>query len=690
MTTRARTNNATVFEILLISAILFAHLYVVFSPTNSLVNWFSTDDAFYYFKVAQNISEGHGSTFDQIGYTNGYHPLWLLVCIPIFSLARFDLILPLRITVLVMALLSCASSVILFRMLKMRLSAITAGTIAVFWAFFPDLHSITTTLGMESGINAFFILLFLYLAMRYDQHPKQRSARKLIALGVVALLMVLSRLDNAFLAIFTGIWLLFPARLERRLIFWDFFTAIVGVYAAYLMRLPIASFFPYASSAFVMLMLVLVIRPVCNYFFGLYRVSELKAGQGLFKRQVLAALTGSLVVSALMLAGSALQLISTFPRTALGLEGAFALAALFLSRWWIGRQTSAHSQQPDPSPLSSLSWQRWRTWLRDAFAFFVPLGSGVLIYLALNLVWFGTATPVSGQIKRWWGTLYTVYGRLPRTYTQLFGLDFDPNTSPLYLFKAIPLQIAQRYAEYKMIFDDFEISKITDNIFIVFALILLLVLLTRTRFVGKELGELPFVPLLLGCLVQAANYKLGYYAAMRAWYWIAEFVMITLVFAVLWEALFNARGAKPLRVAISVITIGLILVNFVDLLKTMVPWQVPEENATVYRAGMDLLEEHTEPGSLIGCTGGGVISYFINDRVIVNLDGLISSYPYSKMLRGGRMQQYLNELGLNYVYGANYVLTFSEPYKDVFAGQTEYLMTLAGSDLYRYYPAGYP
>ncbi|RJP58326.1 MAG: hypothetical protein C4543_08435 [Ignavibacteriales bacterium] len=47
-------------------------------PLNYLIH-FSLDDAYFYLKIADNISSGFGSTFDQINMTNGYHPLWVLV-----------------------------------------------------------------------------------------------------------------------------------------------------------------------------------------------------------------------------------------------------------------------------------------------------------------------------------------------------------------------------------------------------------------------------------------------------------------------------------------------------------------------------------------------------------------------------------------------------------------------------------
>jgi hypothetical protein len=40
---------------------------------------FEYDDFFYYIQVARNIANGHGSTYNGIVLTNGYHPLWLLL-----------------------------------------------------------------------------------------------------------------------------------------------------------------------------------------------------------------------------------------------------------------------------------------------------------------------------------------------------------------------------------------------------------------------------------------------------------------------------------------------------------------------------------------------------------------------------------------------------------------------------------
>ncbi len=90
-------------------------LYAALTPANSMVNWYSTDDAYFYFKVAQNILAGHGSTFDQINLTNGFHPLWMLICLAVFGLSNINLLLPLRVMILISGFLNGLTGVLLFR-----------------------------------------------------------------------------------------------------------------------------------------------------------------------------------------------------------------------------------------------------------------------------------------------------------------------------------------------------------------------------------------------------------------------------------------------------------------------------------------------------------------------------------------------------------------------------------------------
>jgi len=125
------------FEVILLATILILHAFVAFSSESRLLNWFQTDDAFYYFVTARNIAEGKGITFDGISTTNGFHPLWMLICIPVFSLAKINLYLPLRVIVMLLALLNAATGILLYRFLPRDFRKKVVGLWLYFGPFSP-------------------------------------------------------------------------------------------------------------------------------------------------------------------------------------------------------------------------------------------------------------------------------------------------------------------------------------------------------------------------------------------------------------------------------------------------------------------------------------------------------------------------------------------------------------------------
>ncbi|MGZ9225407.1 MAG: hypothetical protein ACXW4M_07590, partial [Anaerolineales bacterium] len=96
------------------------------------------------------------------------------------------------------------------------------------------------------------------------------------------------------------------------------------------------------------------------------------------------------------------------------------------------------------------------------------------------------------------------------------------------------------------------------------------------------------------------------------------------------------------------------------------------------------LEANTEPGSLIGMTGGGNIGYLMPSRTIVNMDGLINSYPYFQALQAGQAGAYLEQIGVDYVL-ANPTILDQQPYKGQFNEYMEPLnVSYGGKRLMRY------
>src|SRR3954451_4673324 len=80
-----RSGSMSPTKVLVLAAVAVAAVWLVI-----VVVWrdapfaLTFDDAFYYFGIARNVAHGHGSTFDGIDPTNGYHPLWMLIAVPFF------------------------------------------------------------------------------------------------------------------------------------------------------------------------------------------------------------------------------------------------------------------------------------------------------------------------------------------------------------------------------------------------------------------------------------------------------------------------------------------------------------------------------------------------------------------------------------------------------------------------------
>jgi len=683
------------FELILILIVLITHAYVVVSPANSLMNWFTTDDAFYYYKVAQNISEGYGSTFDRLGMANGYHPLWMLICIPIFALARFDLILPLRIVVVVMAALHAGTGILLYRLFKKILTRQVAIMASFFYILSTTIHATTAQLGMESGINAFFVVLLLYQVARYVENPLDGKAdrKQLLLLSVVAILALFSRLDNIFLIGLMGVWVLFRKAHVRTLLIGDFVLLVASVLGSYIIRLGLGhTYFQYSDTSYAMLAASLALTMAALYLVGLYRSPRAYSPMQIIIRSVASVAVSGLVVSGLMLGLFYLRIFSGFPRSVLliylglsvGLLTVFRLLAYFIS---------SDQVEPAPNGLVAPSHLDWKPWLTRTLTYFGPILLALFIYWGFNYVNFGTPMPVSGQIKRWWSTLpNTVYGYPKNTLEDFLGLDPNWDVGPWAYGTSQVKKIVDGISTLFSLGDEFDQPLMVGLEVLIFVIVVLLVR-ANWEHASKIINRFSMLPLFAACMVHIMAYKATGYAETIRWYWVIELIFIVLMTALVLDLIYRALMARGKNIrlmnAVSVLLSLALLVNFSVMLSKNFPQRIPEENREGYLTGARALEEHTEQGSLIGSTGGGVVGYFIKDRTIINLDGLINSHEYFQALEAYEANDYLDRVGLDYIYGNAYMITSSDPYMNIFRLRAKYLGEYVGSTLFRYMPEGW-
>jgi hypothetical protein len=208
-----------------------------------------------------------------------------------------------------------------------------------------------------------------------------------------------------------------------------------------------------------------------------------------------------------------------------------------------------------------------------------------------------------------------------------------------------------------------------------FAIVFYLILRANRKKAKIAITQLSLIPLLSSAWLQVLYYSIFGYAAHKEWYWVSQLVITVLTFSLIFGILYTLIRRVPYRhiiawglTAFAGISLG---ASFWLKIQTTMPYHHWAPDAP-YMDIVPLLEEHTEPGSLIGMTGGGNVGYFIHDRAIVNMDGLINSNAYFQALQTGQGGQYLYNIGLDYVL-ANPVILDQQPYKGQF---NEYLQPL--------------
>lgn len=683
------------FEILILILVLVSHAFVAFAPQGSLLNWYRTDDAFYYFKVAQNISEGRGITFDGFSPTNGFHPLWMLICIPVFYFSRFDLFTPLRILVMLLALLNAATGILLYRLFAANLSRQTGWLVSFFWMFYSAIHGLTTMLGMETGVNAFSIILLFYIVSRVPGDANQAGKHRfnMIWLGLVALLVLFSRLDNIFLVLMAGIWLVFRFTSLRWRLLMDFcmilLIALVSYYARIQSTTNIFNFLPFA---YLLIGLSLVCKPLAIYFSGAYEEKKKPDRNYSFWKPYLYMAGASLVILAvILLIYEVLHLARGYSRAVLLTDMVLSVILLPTTHFFI----SYFQSRKKVTAIEDISLKRnWKNWLARAVQFLLPLGSGLGAYMLFNKSYAGTALPISGTIKRWWGLLpNTVYGTPARKLDGVVQGFFSPspNAGPWSLLIQPLDSLAQTLAQLFNPLSRTDLKTIfLYALLFIFAGISFWLIKRQSAWVVKTADRIGLLPLFAGCLFSILFYKATGYLHAKYWYWISEMILLVLSGGILVECIFceirqKMKGKDP-TILISKAASALIFFVFIMNVWQLSRWDMGNASQHPYLTETQQIEQNTPSGSVIGMTGGGVTAYFIHDRTIVNLDGLINGLEYYQQLQKGNADAYFKSINMQYVIGAPSMLLDSDPYRWIFEGRLTPLIQLGEQTIYSYHP----
>jgi hypothetical protein len=139
--------------------------------------------------------------------------------------------------------------------------------------------------------------------------------------------------------------------------------------------------------------------------------------------------------------------------------------------------------------------------LKCAAAYFIPLFGMLLIYMIVNKIYAGTFMPVSGQVKRWWGTLpNTVYGRPIKTLPAMIASIFSTSegSGPFWLITQPLYQFSLWLGKLLSIAEGTQVSGfVVGLVWMIFCAAALAILSRRHRDflkLSKRFALLPFYP----------------------------------------------------------------------------------------------------------------------------------------------------------------------------------------------------
>ena len=657
-----------IIQIILVLATLAGSVYVSIAPANSLLQWYNVDDAFFYYRVARNVLSGHGFTFDQINLTNGFHPLWMMICLGVFWLAKYDLLLPLRVLVLISGLFNAATSLLLFRFLKRQIRSAAALAGAFFWGLYPPIFGVTAVLGMETAVSIFFIVLLLSLASKVLNESDENgiSKRSLIWLGVIGAFTILARLDNLFVVGIIGVFLLFRIKKIPAMVIFDILAVSISVFIAWIIRLGSEGLVLNTYTVYPMLMVSVLMKPVILYFAGCYLSTKPVSRIMVLLRIILASAAAFVFEYLLLAVLYKLNVTKMFSNSIVALDAAIGFALVLIVHMVLLKSVQINPHNPFTT-LGLWVKSHWKSVLQDGLAFGTPIAFFVGIYMVFNKLTFGTFSPISGQIKHWWSTMInTVYGR-PNTLLSVLGLSTTGSNGPWSLVTSKLMLIAEGIGRK---FSGVNPEIIFGALIVIVLVLFLLLMMAEHGKLARKFFNMLLPALIIGGVIHITYYTATGYTHTRGWYWIAEMLSLVIIGSLTLEGIFSWFDKTILQKFLPPVLGGLIAVALVighfQFVKILAPYSIPQEYQDAYLGEVEEVEFYTEPGSKIGMTGGGLVSYFIKDRTIINLDGLINSAEYFNAMQEGTATQFLDAIPLDYVFGKPYMLLESDPYDAIF------------------------
>ena len=198
MTTSRNTAQKLLFAAMIAGSV--GALVLALLPMRLAISHFVTDDMFYYLTVARNVADGHTVSLDRRSPTNGFHPLWMIICVGIETSFRDHPDVAYHVAIELCALFFVVTGWLLYGIIRRTAGETLALVVGALFLFNYRMATIGLS-GLETALYGFSIVVLLgWLTRRGVEGP--RSLRDAVVLGLLLAFTYWSRLDAILLGAF--------------------------------------------------------------------------------------------------------------------------------------------------------------------------------------------------------------------------------------------------------------------------------------------------------------------------------------------------------------------------------------------------------------------------------------------------------------------------------------------------------
>lgn len=206
----------------------------------------------------------------------------------------------------------------------------------------------------------------------------------------------------------------------------------------------------------------------------------------------------------------------------------------------------------------------------------------------------------------------------------------------------------------------------------------LLYLISKKLFFKHPLDifQIFLFALSMGIVFHYLNYIFFMKWAVYSWHFITYYLYLSILLSLWADRLIKRKvNSQLIYNTILVLAAVILAVRLVGKTQVNINHSFPVAS---YEAAK-FMRENSAPEEIFAMTDAGVFGYFSN-RQVINLDGIVNSVEYQKVLRSQKINSYFEELGVDYFI--QHRMLDREEAEDVIAGNYEFLSISIYSHLY--------